>query len=176
MWHLLCLFDIKQFTLSHQVSSSSCHISVELFNFVRWLSEVIYAECILQRTRGLFSYRWLNGYKVEVIQNDPQHCDLSDMWLWLFARKLNYCVSDNVSCEPNPCENGGQCHEDVNTIVCVCPVGTIGERCSNESKSLWFVETQFFVDLRISTQFALCRGISNFPGNSAELLLIVPKW
>jgi len=44
--------------------------------------------------------------------------------------------SDDISCTPNPCENGSECQEAVNTILCVCPAGTFGETCDRQSKTL----------------------------------------
>jgi len=46
---------------------------------------------------------------------------------------------DNVTCTPNPCQNGGRCQESVNTILCACPAATSGERCSSRRKSSCFV-------------------------------------
>ena len=48
--------------------------------------------------------------------------------------KLDVSV-DDVSCSINPCYNGGRCKETVNSVICVCPPGTSGDRCSNRSKS-----------------------------------------
>jgi len=50
---------------------------------------------------------------------------------------LIYVLLDNISCVPNPCQNGGQCREAVNTVICVCPDGTSGERCTSRSKSAY---------------------------------------
>lgn len=50
------------------------------------------------------------------------------------------CVLDDMKCTAKSCQNGGQCQEAVNTIVCVCPAGVAGERCSNRSMSRSDVE------------------------------------
>ncbi|UYV77481.1 N [Cordylochernes scorpioides] len=45
-----------------------------------------------------------------------------------------YCAGPNCEhnindCEPNPCKNGGTCHDLVNQYVCSCPHGTQGVLC-----------------------------------------------
>jgi collagen type VI alpha len=32
-------------------------------------------------------------------------------------------------CDPNPCKNGGTCHEDISRFICICPAGVSGKNC-----------------------------------------------
>ena len=42
------------------------------------------------------------------------------------------CVSESIRCDPNPCENGGTCHDTgINTISCSCAENFEGELCQN---------------------------------------------
>jgi len=54
---------------------------------------------------------------------------------FLLIMFMIFVLSDDIFCVPNPCDNGGQCQESVNTILCICPAGTSGDRCSFQSKS-----------------------------------------
>jgi len=66
-------------------------------------------------------------------------CKFSASLCQIFVSDRDVCVSDDVSCAKNPCDNGGQCQEAVNTITCTCPAGISGEFCSsNRSNSLFF--------------------------------------
>ena len=56
-----------------------------------------------------------------------------------FYRVFIRVFSDDVSCAVNPCFNGGQCQESVNTVLCACSPGTVGELCSSRSQLLFVV-------------------------------------
>jgi len=66
---------------------------------------------------------------------EPFRNSVSWKYIYIYIYNFSYIFfSDNVSCAINPCENGGQCHEAVNTIICICLTGTSGERCSYRSR------------------------------------------
>ncbi|XP_070554791.1 sushi, von Willebrand factor type A, EGF and pentraxin domain-containing protein 1-like [Ptychodera flava] len=44
----------------------------------------------------------------------------------------NFC-SDVDQCLPNPCENGGTCHDSVSDFVCECPSGYAGDTCTQRA-------------------------------------------
>lgn len=37
----------------------------------------------------------------------------------------------DAACDPNPCENGGECVETPSSFLCLCPLGTSGELCDD---------------------------------------------
>ncbi|KAH3812265.1 hypothetical protein DPMN_140691 [Dreissena polymorpha] len=39
------------------------------------------------------------------------------------------CVSDINECDPNPCQNGGECTDGINDYVCACVAGFNGKSC-----------------------------------------------
>ena len=41
-----------------------------------------------------------------------------------------YRVSDIDDCTPNPCQNGGNCTDDVDGFTCACVTGFNGETCA----------------------------------------------
>lgn len=51
----------------------------------------------------------------------------------MYQQSLNLsginCEHNIDDCMPNPCRNGGTCHDLVNKFVCSCPHGTQGVLC-----------------------------------------------
>lgn len=39
----------------------------------------------------------------------------------------------NISCNDNPCKNGGTCRQFTNSYTCSCSLGLFGKHCENES-------------------------------------------
>lgn len=39
------------------------------------------------------------------------------------------CHTDIDDCAGNPCMNGGECVDQVDSFRCICPVGFAGEMC-----------------------------------------------
>ena len=46
-------------------------------------------------------------------------------------------VPDGDDCADNPCEGGGTCVDGFFSFTCICPNGTLGDRC--QSKCILFV-------------------------------------
>ena len=44
-----------------------------------------------------------------------------------------YCLIDDNDCLPNPCSNGGICHDAVNSFTCECVPGYSGIKCKTSS-------------------------------------------
>ena len=42
------------------------------------------------------------------------------------------CDRNINDCESEPCLNGGQCFDGVNSFTCVCPAGTAGKLCDRQ--------------------------------------------
>ncbi|KAG8453440.1 hypothetical protein GDO86_000170 [Hymenochirus boettgeri] len=53
---------------------------------------------------------------------------------WGYCKVSNQDVAIQNHCEPNPCENGGTCHNipDWGTYHCMCPTGYTGKHCQIE--------------------------------------------
>ena len=43
------------------------------------------------------------------------------------------CETDIDDCDPNPCQNGGTCSDEVNAYNCICVEGYTGTDCENET-------------------------------------------
>ena len=41
----------------------------------------------------------------------------------------NNCGDNIDDCDPNPCQNGGTCTDDVNDYTCSCPKDYSGKNC-----------------------------------------------
>ena len=44
---------------------------------------------------------------------------------------------DSNDCSPNPCINGGICHDGFFNYSCACPSGFTGNRCQYQTYNLW---------------------------------------
>lgn len=54
------------------------------------------------------------------------------------------CDVDIDDCASNPCVNGGECVDQVNTYRCICPVGYTGYQCEVSCIILlWWSSKQF---------------------------------
>ena len=48
-------------------------------------------------------------------------------------KEIMYCLIDDNDCLPNPCSNGGICHDAVNSFTCECVPGYSGIKCKTSS-------------------------------------------
>jgi len=59
------------------------------------------------------------------------------------ALVINVCpiVTDIDECSSDPCENGGTCHDGVNSYSCSCAPGFIGRNCEKSNYVSTYVVT-----------------------------------
>ena len=55
------------------------------------------------------------------------------------ANRLFIFLTDIDECQSQPCLNGGQCIDDVNSYTCQCQPGYLGTNCET-SKSFWKIK------------------------------------
>ena len=43
------------------------------------------------------------------------------------------CQTNVNDCDPNPCENGGTCQDEINSFTCLCATNSIGRTCQGNT-------------------------------------------
>ena len=87
-----------------------------------------------QDSEGKFFYstgRRISPLKVNLCSNLRTSCH----FIILFA-DVSHLPSLSHHCEPNPCENGGTCIDEIFNYRCECPDEFEGENCSTSKKQL----------------------------------------
>uniref|UniRef100_A0A8C5UB90 Coagulation factor IX n=1 Tax=Malurus cyaneus samueli TaxID=2593467 RepID=A0A8C5UB90_9PASS len=65
----------------------------------------------------------------EVFENEEKTVSLALVFWNKSKISQNKAISDGDQCNPNPCQNGAVCKDEINSYVCWCPAGYEGKNC-----------------------------------------------